>query len=76
MICSVKPVLTEDLYIVVYSAKGRIFSNILYVRKLTLEERPSIFLRDKPIFSSERYITTITARVQLKNFSGRGSQGA
>jgi hypothetical protein len=39
-----------------------------------LDERPSIFIRDKPIFSSERarYIRTMTARVQLKEeISGR-----
>jgi hypothetical protein len=35
--------------------------------KYTLDERPSIFIRDKPIFSSERILQrTVTARVQLK----------
>jgi hypothetical protein len=33
--------------------------------KCTLDEIPSIFVRDKPIFSSER-IRTITAGVQPK----------
>jgi hypothetical protein len=38
--------------------------------KCTLDDRPSIFVRDKPIFSSERsYIRTITAGVQLKKKS-------
>jgi hypothetical protein len=31
-----------------------------------LDERPSIFIRDKPVFSSER---TMTTRVQLKKKS-------
>jgi hypothetical protein len=30
----------------------------------TLDQRPSIFIRDKPIFSSER--VSMTARVQLE----------
>jgi hypothetical protein len=33
----------------------------------TLDERPSIFIRDKPILSSDRMLQkTITARFQLK----------
>jgi hypothetical protein len=31
-----------------------------------LDERPTIFIRDKPIFSSEEDIRTITATAQLK----------
>jgi hypothetical protein len=38
-----KPELTEDLYIV---------TSVIH----TLDERPSIFIRDKPIFSSERML--------------------
>jgi hypothetical protein len=42
MICSVKPVLTEELCIV---KRQEFFNNVLCV--------PSIFIRDKTIFSSE-----------------------
>jgi hypothetical protein len=39
-------------------------------------ERPSIFIRDKPIFSSERKLhMVIAARVQFKKISGREPQG-
>jgi hypothetical protein len=39
-----------------------------------LDERPSIFIRDKTIFSSKRmYIRTITARAQLEKISVRDS---
>jgi hypothetical protein len=45
--------------------------------KYTFEERSSVFIRDKPIFSSERsYIRAITARVQLGKISGRDPQGS
>jgi hypothetical protein len=53
MICSVKPVLTKDLCIV---QMEDIFNNIAICVKCTLDERPSIFIRDKPIFSSERML--------------------
>jgi hypothetical protein len=46
MICSVKPVLTENLCVV----QKEDFS---VCAKRTLDERPSIFIRDKPIFSPE-----------------------
>jgi hypothetical protein len=53
----------------VYNAKVRIFSNMLYVRYVHLT-KPSIFIKDKPTFSSERmlqcYTRTMTARVQLQ----------
>jgi hypothetical protein len=49
MICFAKPVLTEDLCRV----QKEIFS-IFAMR--TLDEGPSIFIRDKPIFSSERML--------------------
>jgi hypothetical protein len=39
----------------VCSAKGIIFTNIICA-KYTLDERPSVFRRDKPIFSSERLL--------------------
>jgi hypothetical protein len=45
--------------------------------KCTFDEKPSIFIRNKPIFSSERIVRTVTARVLLGGeISGRGSQGA
>jgi hypothetical protein len=49
MICFAKPGLTRRL---LYSAKGIIFSNIPYVRY----KRPGLFIRDKPIFPSERIL--------------------
>jgi hypothetical protein len=53
MICSVKPVLTEDLYIV----QKEEISITCYVSAMrTLDERPSIFIRDKPIIWSERML--------------------
>jgi hypothetical protein len=40
---------------------------MLYGRYVHLTKKTSIFIRNKPIFSSERmYIRTVTARVQLK----------
>jgi hypothetical protein len=45
-----KPGLTEDLCIV-----QRIFNNILCTIR-TLDKGPSIFIRDKPIFKSERIL--------------------
>jgi hypothetical protein len=50
MICIAKLGLREDLYIV---QKARIFNKVLYVRYVYLI-RSSIFMRDKPISSSER----------------------
>jgi hypothetical protein len=45
----------------------------------TLDERPNIFIRDKPIFSSERMLQRDYDRkgsVGKKKISGRESQGA
>jgi hypothetical protein len=70
-----KPVLTEDLYIV---QKEDIFNNMLYVRYVHLTKRPSIFIRHKPILSSERMLHKDYYRrssVEKKN-SGRESQRA
>jgi hypothetical protein len=47
MICSVKPVLTEN-WCVVQKEEFSI--------TCTLDEKPGIFIRDKPIFSSERML--------------------
>jgi hypothetical protein len=53
MMCPAKPVLTKDLCIV----QKEEFSITCYIcAKCTLDERPSIFIRDKPIFSSERML--------------------
>jgi hypothetical protein len=50
MICFAKPVLTEALYIV----QKEEFSITCAIR--TFDERQSIFIRDKPIFPSERML--------------------
>jgi hypothetical protein len=52
MICSVKPVLTQDLCVV----QKEEFSVHAICVKCTLDERLSIFIKDKPIFSSERML--------------------
>jgi hypothetical protein len=46
--------------------------------KHTFDERPSIFIRDKPIFSSERMVHKDYYRRSSaeKKKSGRGSQGS
>jgi hypothetical protein len=46
-------------------AKGRIFNNVC--AKYTLDERPGVFIRDKPIFSSERMLH--------KDYNRKGSVG-
>jgi hypothetical protein len=72
MICFAKPVLTEDLCIV----QKEELSITCYIR--ILDERPSIFIRDNPIFSSERMLHKDYYRkgsVEQK-IPGRGSQGA
>jgi hypothetical protein len=68
MICFAKPVLTG----LVYTAKGKVF-NTCYMR-----QAPSIFIRDKPILSSERMLLKDYYRKGSveKEISGRGSQGA
>jgi hypothetical protein len=48
----------------VYSVKGRIFNNTLYMGYVHLT-RPNIFIRDKPIFSSETML--------LKDYDCKGS---
>jgi hypothetical protein len=52
MICTAKLELRENLYRV---QKAGIFINVLYVLYVYLT-RPSIFIRDKPIPSSERML--------------------
>jgi hypothetical protein len=52
MICSAKPVVTEDLFLV---QKQEFFNNMVCA-KYTLDKRPSIFITDNPIFSSERML--------------------
>jgi hypothetical protein len=54
MICVAKPVLTEELYIE-HKEEFSIISYAVCVMS-TLDERPSIFIRDKPIFPSERML--------------------
>jgi hypothetical protein len=49
---------------------------MLYVRYVHLTKKTSIFIRDKPIFSSDRmYIRTITARIQVKKYLVTGLEG-
>jgi hypothetical protein len=74
MICSVKPVLTEDLCVV---QKEEMFNNMLYVWNIHLKKCQAYSWETNPS-SRQRgcYIRTITAGVQLKKNSGRGSQGA
>jgi hypothetical protein len=63
MICSAKPGPTENFYI---SSKGRIFNNMLDVRYIHFTKaKRSLFIRDKPILSSERILH--------KNYGGKGS---
>jgi hypothetical protein len=52
MMCSVKPVLTEDLRAV----QKEEFSIHAICAKCTLDEMPDKFIRDKLIFSSERML--------------------
>jgi hypothetical protein len=49
MICSAKPGLTKDLCVV----HKEEFSKHAICGIRTLDEKPSVFIRDKPIFSSE-----------------------
>jgi hypothetical protein len=71
MICSAKPELTEDWCVV----QKEEFNNILCA-KYKLEEKPSTFIRDKPI-SSERMLHKGYYRKRSvgKQISGRGSHG-
>jgi hypothetical protein len=52
MICFAKPGLTEHLYIV----RKEVFSITCCSAVRTLDRRPSIFIRDKLIFFSERVL--------------------
>jgi hypothetical protein len=54
MICFAKPVLTEDLYTSI--VQNEEFLLICYMGKNKFDERPSIFIRDKTIFFSERML--------------------
>jgi hypothetical protein len=68
MICFVKPVLTEDFCVVQKEE---------FAITCTLDERPSIFIRDKPVFSSERMLhKDYYRKSSVEKISGRGSQGA
>jgi hypothetical protein len=51
----------------VCSAKARIFRQHGIYAKCTLDERPSVFIRDNPIFSSERMLH--------KDYYRKGSTG-
>jgi hypothetical protein len=74
MICSVKPVLTEEMCVV----QEEEFLITCYMCEYTLDEKPSIFRRDKPIFSSERMLHKgyYGESSVGKKISGRGTQGA
>jgi hypothetical protein len=74
MICPVKQ---TEYFCVVQKEE---FSITCYMCvKCTFDERPSIFIRDKPIFSSERMLHKDYYRRSSgggKQISGPGSQGA
>jgi hypothetical protein len=72
MICSVKPVLTEDLC----GAKGRLFNSMLYVQNIRLTKGQGYSYETNISRQRGCYIKTTAARVQLKKNSGRGSEGA
>jgi hypothetical protein len=76
MICFAKPVLTEDLCII----QKEEFSIICYTLcvKCTLDERPSIFITDKPILSAEKMIHEDYYHKGSvgEKIAGRNSQGA
>jgi hypothetical protein len=74
MIYFAKPVLTEDLYIV----KKEKFSLTCLCAIRTLDERPSIFIREKFILSSERMLhkNYDCQDSVAKKISGRKPQGA
>jgi hypothetical protein len=58
----------------VHSAKGRIFNNCTISK---LDERPSIFTTDQPIFSSKTILYKDYYRKgSVEKISGRESQGA
>jgi hypothetical protein len=60
MICCVKPVLTEDLCVVQKECV-----------KCTFDERPSICIRDNPIFSAERMLhKDYYAKISVEKRSG------
>jgi hypothetical protein len=73
MICSVKPVLTENFYVM----QREDFSITNYMCEMTLGDRPRIFIREKPIFSSE-WMThkDYYRKSSVGKISGRESQGA
>jgi hypothetical protein len=63
MICSAKPVLTEDFCVI----QRKNFQEHAICVKCTLEKRPSIFITYKPIFSSDRMLH--------KDYYRKGSAG-
>jgi hypothetical protein len=75
MICSGKACTNSEL---VYSAKGRIFSNMLYVPYVRLIKGQAYSQEINPSSRQKGcYTWTMTAKVQLlKKISGRESQGA
>jgi hypothetical protein len=75
MICSAKPVLTNDLYIV----QKKEFSITCYTPMCDMfDERPSIIIRDKLFFSPERmlYKDYYCKGSVGKNISAHRSEGA
>jgi hypothetical protein len=73
MIYFEKSVLIEDFYLVPTEE----FSITAIPAIRTLDERPGIYIRDKPIFSSERMSHKAYEREGIsRNFCGRESQGA
>jgi hypothetical protein len=73
MISCVKPLLTEDLCVV----QKEEFSITFYTCECTFDERPSTFIKDRPIFSSERMLNKDhdSKSSAEKKISDGGSQG-
>jgi hypothetical protein len=74
MICCAKPGLTEDLY----KVQKEKFSITWYMCETYTSKRRSLFVREKPILSSERvlYKDCDSKGSDKKKKTGRDSQGA
>jgi hypothetical protein len=72
MMCPAKLILTEDSF----EVQEEKCSVTWLCGKYTLDERLSIFIRDNPIFSSERMLhKDYYCKSSVERISSRGSQG-
>jgi hypothetical protein len=69
-VCSVMPVLAEELFLV----QKKELSITCYMCGCTFVERPSIFTRGTPIFSSEMLHKDYYRKCSVEKNFGRGSQ--